>query len=52
MQRTVNTGSRILLHPRDDVRIEIKRDPDLGMAEALAGDLGVNAAVAVSRDAA
>jgi hypothetical protein len=39
----VNDSGRVLLHAGQHVRIKIERDADLGVPEALAGDLGVNA---------
>lgn len=44
LQRRVYSGGRVLLHPRQDVAVEIERDADLAVAQALAGDLGMVAA--------
>jgi len=42
--RGVNLGRRVLLHAGQDVAVEIERDPNARMPEALLRDLWVNAA--------
>ena len=39
----VNASGSIFLHARHNVRVKIHRDPDLGVSQALARDLGMNA---------
>ena len=40
---SVHLGDGILLHPRHDVAVEVEGDPDLGVPEPFAGDLGMDA---------
>ena len=42
MQRLVNDRRRFGLHVRQNVAVEIERDPDLAMTQALACDLGMD----------
>ena len=42
-KRRIHLGDGILLHPRHHVAIEVQGDADLGMAQPLAGDLGMDA---------
>jgi len=41
----VNFRRRILLHSRQDMRIQVQCNPDLGMPKPLAGNLGMHAAL-------
>jgi hypothetical protein len=43
LQVAVNASGCVLLHPRHNVRIKVQGDSDLGVPEALAGDLGMDA---------
>jgi hypothetical protein len=43
-QMQVNALGCIFLHPRQDVAVKVKRNPDLGMPETFARHLGMNAA--------
>jgi hypothetical protein len=42
LQRRVNAFGSISFHARQNVAVQVQRDPNLGMAKALAGDLGMN----------
>jgi hypothetical protein len=42
-ESAVNARGGVFLHSRHHVRIQIHRDPDLRVPEALAGDLGMHA---------
>ena len=40
----IDFGDRVLLHSGQDVRIEVQRDPDLGVPQPFTGDLRMDAA--------
>ena len=42
-QGRIHGRNGILLHPRNDVAVQVQRDPDLAVTQPLAGDLGVDA---------
>jgi hypothetical protein len=42
-QRVVNECGGVSLHVRQHVAVEVERDANLAVAQALAGDLGMNA---------
>ena len=42
LKRRIERGSHILLHPRQDVAVKVKRNPRLGMSQPFAGNLGVD----------
>jgi len=43
LEIAVNASGGVFLHCRHNVRIQVHRDPDLRVPEALAGNLGMHA---------